>query len=116
MLGPVTNFQINTPYSILSANWNFGDGTTGISSSNTITHRYSQFNEDGYKVTVELTRVDGVKTRQTFDVSIGSLADSIAMLYNESERDIANSELDISSFERQSLNHRCRFGFCIQPG
>lgn len=98
LLGPTTFFQVLTSAQIISSSWDFGDGSAGTASGKSISHRYTQFSDGGYEVSVELTRSDGVKSKNTFDVGIGSLSESSDALYREYQNRLSNLSSDISSF------------------
>ncbi|MDQ1457678.1 MAG: hypothetical protein QOH28_3298, partial [Actinomycetota bacterium] len=56
------SFAPSTP--ITTYNWNFGDGTTALTTTPTITHRYHRFGT--YTATVTLTDAAGTSLQQAF--------------------------------------------------
>lgn len=98
LLGVETNFQAVTTSKIVSSNWDFGDGTTGKSSGKFVSHRYMPSEKESYTVVVDLTRSDGVKARNSFIVSTGSLRESADKLVAEYENRIVNITNKMDSF------------------
>ena len=98
LFGVKTNFQATTSSNIISATWNFGDGTTKTSAGKTISHRYTDFEEEGYTLEVELTRTDGVKARNSFDISFGDLRESATNLLAEYTTRMSNLTKQIDAF------------------
>ncbi|MEM4259232.1 MAG: hypothetical protein QXS38_00505 [Candidatus Pacearchaeota archaeon] len=83
LLGTKTDFQIVSPYTITSSNWDFGDGSSGSSSGKFISHRYRQFNPSGYVLSVTVKRSDNVTATNKFDLTIGSLSSAANNLLAE---------------------------------
>ncbi len=98
LLGAKTSFFALTSANITLSNWNFGDGSTKTSTGKTTSHRYIGYNKDGYKIEVELTRNDGIKARNSFDISFGSLSESASKSLSEQEGIIANITKEIDQF------------------
>jgi hypothetical protein len=97
LIGPETEFQILTSAKIIQSSWNFGDGSTGTSSGKNIAHRYKSVGEDGYVLEVEVVRNDGVRAKNSFDLSIGSLSESANQLVSEYEANVRNITEDLKS-------------------
>ena len=99
-VGIATTFKAITSENITSSTWDFGDGTTEISNSKSITHRYISLPKGGndYDLEVSLTRKDGVIAKKTFKVGIAPLAETATRLVNISSSRIVTITSQINAY------------------
>ncbi len=109
LFGTETDFQVVTPYNITSSEWDFGDGTTGTSTGKFISHRYRQYDETGYILTVSITRKDKVTATNKFDIAIGSLsvaANELLEEYKERVNEVAGQIDEYPEFVAGGLEEK----------
>ena len=104
LIGAKTKFQAITSANITSSSWNFGDGTTKTAYGKSVSHRYVASGSGNYSVEVELTRSDGVKARNFFEVGIGSLRLSAGSLVSEYESRLVNLSVQINALPIAIVN------------
>lgn len=97
-VGLESDLVVITSEKIYSINWEFGDGTTSVDTTNNfVKHRYIQ--EGVYTLKVTLTRQDGSYSVKTFNVLVGDSKVAVEKLIIEKESKLNNLTKQINSYE-----------------
>ncbi len=94
-VGVPTLFLVTGITNIADISWDFGDGTSVIQGSN-VTHTYRE--EKNYRVSVTLTRKDGVSVNKNFIVSSGNSALSASILLQQKKAQLQEIQNNLNSF------------------
>jgi hypothetical protein len=98
--------SVNSSKTISRFSWDFGDNTTGISTTGTINHIYNL--SGNYKITVNATDSKMLSGSKSFDIRVISPAGLINATLVKMKDDIKNIETQIAGFDlfsQQGINY-----------
>src|SRR3989344_1079678 len=96
LFGVKTNFEVQTSFNITSSEWDFGDGTTSLSPTKSISHQYLE--EKTYSMEVKLVRKDGIIAIKKFDVIVGNPKEAANRTLTDYEKRIIDLSKKVDSY------------------
>ncbi|VVB82475.1 PKD domain protein [uncultured archaeon] len=91
---------------ITKYDWNFGDGTTQSTTTDEVTHTYTEIKL--YIINLTITDSAGKKASRVFDIDVGSAATIVPTLLQKEQSNLANIKsqmISFSEFEQKSVNN-----------